>query len=104
MRMKSLPLAMFAVALLLSLTAEAEAGVSFHPRLKGDNSSGNAKKSSPKRQLCEDVALQVEEGQSDSAVAQAGLPSQLELRTSKADSTQYGEQMLQMLSALLGSD
>nr|BAF33104.1 preproghrelin [Sphyrna lewini]BAF33106.1 preproghrelin [Sphyrna lewini] len=104
--MKPLILAMFAVALLVSLTAETEAGVSFHPRLKekDDNSSGNSRKSNPKRQLYEDVSLQMKEGQSDSAVAQAGIPSQLGLRKSKADSAQYTEQMLQMLSALLGSD
>nr|BAF33105.1 preproghrelin [Carcharhinus melanopterus] len=104
--MKPLILAMFAVALLATLAAEAEAGVSFHPRLKekDDNSSGNTRKFSPKRQLYEDVALQMEEGQSDSALAQAGIPSQLGLRKSKADSMQYAEQMLQMLSDLLDSD
>ncbi|XP_078393468.1 uncharacterized protein LOC144677079 isoform X2 [Cetorhinus maximus] len=106
MKTKPLLLAMVAAVLLVALAAEVEAGVSFHPRPKekSSNRSGNAPKPSSKRQVYDDVTLQMEEGHSNSAAAQVEVPSQLGLTKSKVDSEQLGELLMQVLSSLLGSD
>ncbi|GCC19144.1 hypothetical protein chiPu_2000002 [Chiloscyllium punctatum] len=104
--MKLFLLTTLALALLVSLIPEVEAGVSFHsrPTEKGNSRSGNGRKTSSKRQVYDDVTLQMDEEQSDSAAVQMEVPSQLGLRMSEEDSRQYGEMLVQILNGLLAID